>query len=124
MGTSTNANVIYGIALEGLGDVDIHADTEDLPEDHPARMYACAEPFDGICIDAHCSDSCPMYIIGLDDTRVCALRGSPELLDEGYREVTPEEPQKLLDYCAKWGFVIDEKVGLGKPRWLVYSWWS
>lgn len=79
-------------------------------------------PFDVI---NYCSDSCPMYMIVLRRTYVCAKRGYPSQLDPSIMQVSPEERQTLIDFCRE-NIPQSEypKFPPLEPQWYLSSYWS
>jgi hypothetical protein len=129
MGTSTDANIAYGI--------DLGADMYEMPwydevrvEDEDAmelfyewneKEYGKVSPFE---IFMHCSYECPMYILGLNGSDLTANRGDavdfePSKLQE---EVTEEQKKLLTDMIAKYN--IKGEGGVTEPSWLLYSLWG
>ena len=121
MSTSTDAILMYGVALQegALPDVN-HDDYDALPADHPERLRYMGDTANGISIEAHCSGSCTEYVVGYGASRTCASRGYPEVI----ADVGARDPAPLLAYCEKWGLKIDKSVSGGAPAWLLFSWWG
>jgi hypothetical protein len=126
MGVSTDALVMYGVALlegwESADDEGNEIDKESLAEDDPRRLVDEVEDDlgGGLALEIHCSYDCPMYVLGIEATRKRAWRGYPQTLTE----LGPQDGEAILEYCKKWKLPIDESVNDGKPGWLLFSMWG
>lgn len=126
MGVSTDAIVMFGVALEeGWESSDAEGneiDKESLAADDPRRLVDEVEDDlgGGLSLEIHCSYDCPMYILGIEATRTRAYRGFPQVLTE----LAEQDAQAILDYCEKWSLPIDTNVNDGKPGWLLFSLWG
>lgn len=62
----------------------------------------------------HCSDYCPMIILGVKGTYKRAWRGDPVEIDPD--ELKTPDPKQLLDFCKEFGIEFE-----GEPKWLLCS---
>lgn len=121
MGVSTDAILVYGIAIHEDGNDKF--DYEDDENVEPSALYKImCDPSD-ICVEVHCSDSHPMHIVGLTRTRHTAWRGFPKAVS-GLPEISDEENAKLRSFLAEQGLEPDPEVNGGEPGWLLASWWG
>jgi len=130
MGTSTDANIAYGIDLgEDMWGwpwynedrYDANEDPLDLFYEWNKKEYGEDSPFE---IFWHCSYECPMYILGLKGTELTANRGDavdfePSKLQE---EVSDDRKKLLTDMIAKYNIKGDG--GVPEPSWLLFSLWG
>lgn len=128
MGTSTDAILMYGVALKDGWSHDSDEEGEDLDmetlaEDDPRRLHDDGDQSEeGIYLEMHCCYEEPMYVLGFLKSQTQASRGSPEVI----RNLNCEEysDEALLAYCKKWDLPIDESVNDGQPGWLLFSMWG
>lgn len=81
------------------------------------------ELLDGITVGTHCSGSCPMYYIAIDESSATARRGYPLAFDNDELAETPERlagwDAKLRAFCEMAGIEPPEKF-----QWFLASYWS
>ena len=75
----------------------------------------------GVEIVSHCSGEYPMYILAAQGTYYEAGRGVPEKLTPEDLVVSPEQKQKLIDFCERIGFELAED---NQPAWRLASYWG
>lgn len=73
----------------------------------------------GISIYSHCSGTCPMPYIAVEESRLCASRGTPEKV--GDLSVGADWEQRLREFCHLMGITPPPRQ---KPRWWLVSDWS
>ena len=144
MGVSTNAILIFGIDYEE-GELPLMNDEDDSDfEKIVAEAYGVKEPEVEysdetteeyrkywakqrevmnqipVVMETHCSDSCPMYILGLSKTRVSANRGDPATFDRGAleTEITDRDIELFKEFYEKFNIEWQE------PKWLLCSYWG
>ena len=121
MGVSTDAILVYGIAIHE--DCTDKFDYEDDENVEPSALYAVRCNPGDICVETHCADTYPMYIVGLTRTSTTAWRGYPKVIP-GLPEISDEENAKLRSFCAEHGLESDCEINGGEPGWLLVSWWG
>lgn len=83
-------------------------------------LKAAVEEEIGVSWDAHCSDSCPIPFLFVNDTKTTARRGYPKPLAS--LEVDPAWKGKLDAFLALQG--VEPPTGENQPGWWTASWWG
>ena len=81
MGVSTDAILVYGVPVKEDSDTDERIkeydySTDEANSDLAELAHAFPEP-EPVCIVSHCHCDCPMYVIGVTESKLLAWRGSP-----------------------------------------------
>lgn len=131
MGVSTDAILVYGVALQedaiSTDEINRHDSEEDAPETGPAWLAWSGETEDGVGILTHQSGSCPAHLVVIAKTERQAWRGHPQRIDPARLTVHPSWDGKIAAALKRWG--LDKKVDRktnpkAKPAWLLCSYWS
>ncbi len=107
MGTSTNAILMYGVAIEDEWECPDAEDEDD--NDLPGNLWD-EKQADGPRLEHHCSDGCTMYVLGMTPLAT-AYRGDVRVISPAKMTKDPEADRAILAYAAK-------------PAWLLFSWWG
>lgn len=116
MGTTTDAILVYGFAVED-GSPD-HERLDALLEED-LDLVERVEINDGVEVIFHCCDQATMYIVGLKVMLHRAKRGHPVDVHKHTMIIHEEQADTILEKGAK-------ALGLTpqKGRWLLASWWT
>ena len=117
MGQSTDAILAYGINLDEEGS-DPWEICESLQYDRYADAEAAKKEL-GIDLIQHCSNGCPMYIIGVEHLR--AWRGEPKEVDPAGLLLDEKATRaKIQAYCERFGLPFSDDA----CKWYLASNWG
>ena len=129
MGTSTDAILVFGFALdeecEGSYNVPFMQGKDDFGEllfkiDYPGHKldYDIIQNLTQECpaeLVMHCSLDYPMWIMAVNHTRKEANRGYPQEIPSDYLVVSQERIDAFKEFCDK------IEVAYQEPKWLLVS---
>lgn len=72
-----------------------------------------------IALVNYCSDDCPMYAITVKGVGLSCCRGYPKEFDPSKLVVTPEQIERLKQFCATHNIEVN-----GEPKWMLTSYWG
>lgn len=119
MSVSTDAQLIYGVPLSEkqiweMQESDSQADS-DISDYLDNKVHGTP-----LCIEYHCSDKYPMYILGLRGYKIVAWRGDTIRIDSNVDLQVPEDADETIRKNAdQAGFVLESN-----PSWILCSWWG
>lgn len=115
MGTSTDANLCFGVVIEEMQDTpwdDVDMSAEEWFEDN------VDEENPPVALVNYCSDSHPVYILAVPRTVITASRGYPVHIDVKSLEVSKDDILRLENFCEQHNISYEE------PRWWLSSYWE
>jgi len=146
MGQSTDGLLFYGFLIPGGEDGEpAFWESEDDPDAEHDKFIAAKlgvvepdVPYEGnneafsaywtkqrevlktipVTVVSHCSGDYPMYAIAISSTSHSASRGYPEEIPAEKLKIDPIWDQQLADFCKLVG------IEMGKPSWILASYWG
>jgi hypothetical protein len=127
MGVSTDAILVFGIALkeDAIEPFPDDSDEDGADRASPSYMAYSGNEVRGISIVTHQHCDYPIHIVAARETTVKAWRGHPRgIMPEHILRTTHKQRAALMAYVRKHKLAVDTSVNGGDPGWILCSYWD